>query len=359
MRGTPRPKQLARKDLDLPLKLQVAGALASSGYFSRVNVLLSASGSHGLADVTDIDVLAIRYDVMFKREVVAVSCKGGTSKTLSAAREAFYLRGVLDYVGAGEGVAAFSHKHVDLHLRDLGERLGVLMLSGNEVTEWCNALTNGIAVPGYFHEAAHGQYVDAWAKLGRNGLADYLRTDYWFHLDFRNLQNVIAHMRKVADKLSGSENWHQIVAWDIAAHLSLPLFDLCRKIQMLGVRNICDTTAAFLFGGAASLKARRDLYGKVQQLLASTGVVGRAGPALPPLEPLYSQALAELAVRFIERPHSAILVPVIIQDNIWRLLGAEGLPPHEDKVFLAAEKFTQDLLDFIKSATDASWMPRV
>ncbi|MGB7082862.1 MAG: hypothetical protein WBD54_14605, partial [Candidatus Acidiferrales bacterium] len=86
------------KDLDLALKLQVASALAASGYYSRINVLLSATSSRGLADVTDIDVLAIRYDPMFKRDVVAVSCKAGASKTLSPAREAFYLRGVLDYV---------------------------------------------------------------------------------------------------------------------------------------------------------------------------------------------------------------------------------------------------------------------
>src|SRR6266550_3677677 len=109
---------------------------------------------------------------------------------------------------------------------------------------------------------------------------------------------------------------------------------------MLGIASITDTTASYLFGGATSLKARRDLYSRVQQLLSSTGVVGQDGPALPPLEPPYSQALAELAVRFIERPHAAVLIPLIIQDNLWRLLGAQGLPPREDKNFLAAEKLT-------------------
>src|SRR5690348_10776612 len=76
-------KRQPGKDLDLALKLQVASALAASGYCCRMNVLLSASGSRGLADVTDIDVLAIRYDLMFKRDVIAVSCKAGASKTLS------------------------------------------------------------------------------------------------------------------------------------------------------------------------------------------------------------------------------------------------------------------------------------
>jgi len=347
------------RDADLALKLQIASALASSGYCSRINVLLSATSSRGLADVTDIDVLAIRYDLMFKRETVAVSCKGGASKTLSPAREAFYLRGVLDYVEAGEGVAAFSQKTVAPHLRDLGQRLGILMLSGDEVGQWCQHLTNGLPDPGYFRESAYETYRKAWERLGNEGLTGYLNTDYWFYFDFRNLQNLIVHLRKISSRLNGKEDWQSVVAWDAAAHLCLTVFDLCRQVRMLGLASITDTTAAYLFGGAASLKARRDLYSRVQQLLASTGVAGQGGASLPPLEPAYSQGLAELALRFIERPHSAILIPTIIQDNFWRLLGAEGLPARDDKNFLAAEKLTQDLFDFIKTATGAPWMPRL
>jgi hypothetical protein len=353
-------KHSGGKDLDLSLKLQVAAALAACGYYTRINVLLSATSSRGLADVTDIDVLAIRYDLMFKRDAVSVSCKSGISKSLSAAREAFYLRGVLDYVEAGEGVAAFSQKPVAPHIRDLGQRLGILMLSGDEIGHWCQHLTNGLADPGFFKEATYETYTKTWERLGNEGLAGYLETDYWFHFDFRNLQNLIVHIKKVSSKLTGKDAWQSIIAWDAAAHLCLTIFDLCRQVRMLGLAAISDTTAAYLFGGAASLKARRDLYGKVQQLLASTGVAGQGGgPSLPPLEPAYSQGLAELALRFIERPHSAILIPTIIQDNFWRLLGAPGLPTREDKNFLAAEKLTQDLLDFIKTATGAPWMPRL
>lgn len=347
------------KDLDLPLKLQMASALAASGYYSRINVLLSATGSRGLADVTDIDVLAIRYDLMFKRDAVAVSCKAGASRAISPAREAFYLRGVLDYVEAGEGVAAFSQKAVAAHLRDLGQRLGILVLSGNEIGDWCRHLENGVPNPGYFHEAGYEEYGKSWARLGDKGLADYLRTDYWFHFDFRNLQNLIVHIRKISSSLNGKDGWQNIVAWDAAGHLCLTVFDLCRQVRMLGLSSVVDTTAAYLFGGAASLKARRDLYGRVRQLLASTGVAERGGPSLPQLEPAYLQALAELGVRFIERPHSAVLIPIIIQDNLWRLLGSQGLPGREDKVFLAAEKLTQDLLDFIKVSAGLPWMPRL
>jgi len=128
---------------------------------------------------------------------------------------------------------------------------------------------------------------------------------------------------------------------------------------MMGLPSIVDTTSAYLFGGTVSFKARRDLYLRVQQLHASTGVLGTGGPALPPLEPLYTQALAELVFRFIERPHAAIVIPQVLQDSIWRRLGSPGMPNTEDKNSFAAEKLAQDVLDFVDIATGANWKIKV
>jgi hypothetical protein len=350
----PRERQWG-KDQDLPLKLRVASALATSGYYARISVALSATSARGLADVTDVDVFAVRYDPTFSQIAIAVTCKSGVSKTLSPAREIFYLRGVLDYVKAESGVAAFLRKPVPSHLRDLGRRLDVLVLSGEEIEQWCQNLTNGLPDLGFFQESAYDEYQKARLRLGNSGLTEYLHADYWFHLDFRNLQNLIGHTRKVSAHLNSQHSWHNLIVLDVAAHLCLTVFDLCRQIRMLGLSSISETTAAYLFGGATSFKARRDLYGKVQQLLASTGVVESSGPSLPPLEPAYTEALAELAIRFIERPHAAILVPQVIQDSFWRHLGASGTPPLEDKNSLAAEKLAQDLLDFLKFATGGEW----
>jgi hypothetical protein len=70
-------RAIVRKDQDLSLKLQVASALATSGYYARINVGLSATSAKGLSDVTDIDVLGSQYDVTFNARTIAVSCKSG------------------------------------------------------------------------------------------------------------------------------------------------------------------------------------------------------------------------------------------------------------------------------------------
>jgi len=348
------------RDHDLPIKLAVGASLATSNYYTRINVGLSATSSRGLGDVTDIDVLGLKYDLTFNPEVIAVSCKSGNSKSLSPAREVFYLRGVLDYVRASTGIAAFLNKPISPHLRDLGRRLNVLILSGTEIESWCRSLTNGLPDPGYFEESGFERYLTIWANNSAStDLMAYLRTDYWFHLDFRNLQNVIGHLRKLSSKVGTSREWLEIVVLDSAAHLCLTLFDLCHQIRMMGLTSIIETTSAYLFGGTVSFKARRDLYLRVQQLLASTGVLGSGGPTLPPLEPLYTQALAELAIRFIERPHAATIIPQVMQDSIWRRLGAQGMPPMDDKNSLAAEKLAQDAIDFLDIATGANWKIKV
>lgn len=352
-------EQKSARDQDEPLKLVVASALATSGYYSRINVGLSATGVRGLSDVTDIDVLGLRHDLTFNQNAIAVTCKSGVARSLSPAKEVFYLRGVLDYFRAESGVAAFVRKPIPSHLRDLGRRLNVLVLSGAEVDEWCKSLTNGLPAAGYFNESAYENYLNAWSHLANSELLAYLRADYWFHLDFRNLQNIVGHVRKLASKITVRQDWLDIVALDVAAHLCLTVFDLCHQIRMMGVPSVVETTGAYLFGGAVSFKARKDLYGRVQQLLASTGVLRSGGPSLPPLEPAYTNALSELAIRFIERPHAAILIPQVIQDTIWRRVGAKGIAMTEDKNSLAAEKLTQDLLDFLTTATGAKWIPKI
>jgi hypothetical protein len=53
------------------------------------------------------------------------------------------------------------------------------------------------------------------------------------------------------------------------------------------------------------------------------------------LEPAYRKALAELTIRFIERPLIAVLIPHLA-DDCWRGFGATGVA-QDSKNFFAAE----------------------
>ena len=349
------------KEADLGLKATTASALAANGYFCRVDVSLSAvnGGEINSSDAADVDVLAVRHDVTFHSHVMAVTCKVSGERSSSVAREIFRLRGVLDHLDAQQGIILLPKKSADRHLRDLGQKLRILVLTGSDVARWIEALERGKATPGGVNERTLRDCDEMLGKAGKSSLKDYLRTDYWFYRDFRNIQNLTGHLRRMSGSLTGAEPWHGLLYLEAAAHFSLSLLELCRTIQSQGIIAIKDVTAEYLFGGATSFKARRDLYTKVQHLLTATGALLQGGPELPPLEPQYTSRLAELAFRFLERPGAAMNVPQTLQDSIWRSLGS-GTHQTEDSVITPyTEKLALDLIDFLKSASQTSWAPRL
>lgn len=346
----------AKADLDFGLKLKTAAALSASGYSCRLNVALSAVGDTGLADVTDVDVLAITRDLTFTPRVMCVSCKAGAS--LVPAKELFYLRGVLSYVRGDDGVLLLGGRDVPPHLRELAGSLSLLLLVQNEIDVWHASLVNGAHAPGYFAEPLFLEYEKAMTALPpSSGIRSFLQADYWFHRDFRNVQNLIAHLKKYAPTLDGKSKLHPTQYLDVAWHFSQTVLDLCLHVQRGGIARLSDTVNSYMFGGRTNYKARKDLLASVTNVLVKTGVA--KADAMPSLDPAYAPALAELVVRFLERPHAAIAVPLVLQDGLWRGLGAAGMEAPSSKNELASFKLAQDLLDFLKTASDGPWAPSV
>lgn len=344
------------KDLDFGLKLKTASAMAASGYSCRLNVPLSAVGEVGLADVTDIDVLAIGRDITFTPRMICVSCKAG--ENIAVAKELFYLRGVLHYIGGDEGILLLSGKDIPPHLRELASSLSLLILAMQEVEQWHAALVNGVHLPGHFEENLFADYQKAIASIPPSqGIALFLRADYWFYRDFRNAQNLISHLKKYATSLDGKSRLHATQFLDVAWHFSQTVLDLCLHAQRSGIQRLPENVNSYLFGGRTSYKARKDLLNAVSQLLTKTGVA--KARAMPSLDPVYAPALSELVLRFLERPHAAVLVPLVLQDALWRDIGAPGMDYGTGKNGLAAFKLAQDLIDFLRIASNAPWSPSV
>ena len=344
-------------DRDLPMKLRTAGALAASGYYSRINVRLSATADNGLADVTDVDVLGIRHDITFAPRFIAVSCKSGAN--VQVAKEVFYLRGVMEYLNAQDAVASFALPSIDPHLRDLGRQLRVLVLAGSEGDGWRLSLLNGLPATGYFDPGRHSNLIQAVAAPEMKSLREWIDTDFWFYRDFRNLPRGINRLRSVATQFTGNKPWHSVLFFEVAGHLALTVLDLCRTVQMLGKQAVTETVSAYLFGGATAYRTRKELYARVKQVLSETGAVAKQGSALGPLEPSYTTSLAELVVRFLERPHASIQVPQVIQDAVWTSLGAKGLSFDQDVNGIAAQKLAEDLLGFLRAAAGCGWAPSI
>ena len=163
------------------MKLRVAAALAARGYYCNINVRLSATAESGLIDVTDADVLAIAHDLTFAPRIIAATCKSG--QKVSLAKEVFYLRGLLEYLKADEGMALFAVP-IPQHLRDLGRELNVLVLGRGESESWHKGVTVGVPDAGYFEKVLYDKLEKSLKVTEISSLNEWLTTDFWVFSGF-------------------------------------------------------------------------------------------------------------------------------------------------------------------------------
>ena len=354
-----------RKDLDLRLKLEAARAFMCQGCFIKVNLGLSEPLSklvekRNLVDITDIDVMAIKYNYDFCAYTVCMSCKGGQAKNLSAIRESFYLKGVMDYFGGNKGYVIFDKKPVMSHARLLASKLGITVMEGDEFTNWCKSaqISCSIDYSQFWQDQTFGHYGQQYSKIDQlQPLRSYLALDYWFFKDFRNIQNILAYTTKAADLLSKPILPVKLTVLEVMMHFALSMLDLCSYVSAAGAKDVEDHVSSYLFGSVTALKSRQDLLRKVGTLLKKVGAIENGGPQLPPLVPNYTPELIEMVYRWISKPWAAINVPQVLQTLSWNHVLADlGLLKGElePKVTIYDDisyKYADDLSRFVSDAT--------
>jgi hypothetical protein len=297
-------------DLDRPLKLATAQALASAGFYVRTNVVLSeprsVDGKAWVADVTDVDVLAVAHGIDFRADLSCTSCKGGSA--VSVLHETFALAGVMRYLHSARGYGVFAKKRTQPHMIALAQQLDVMVMDDDEWQHWRKRVAGPFVVPSIFEDGVEARIasgVQKWSNLAP--LMRYLHTEFWYYRDYRNVQSLIGWLRRSAEHLNGSP-LAQYIVLDAIGLLSLAVLQLCEFVNTSGLLHLKETIPPYLFGGVATYRSRRDLLGKVEELLRKKNVMD-ADQTMPRLDPAYLTDLMELVLRFCSRPHAAVRVP--------------------------------------------------
>lgn len=343
---------------DYLLKLGSARALSATGHYVRLDVALSAppvsaAWKGKLTDITDVDVLGASYDIDFHMNLVCITCKSGKSTSLSPIRECFTLAGVMKYLGATRGHAVFAAKKVEPHMATLAAQLDVGLMDHHEWSTWSQQLTDQSPFPVIFEDKIYLDVRDRLSKWSEiRDLLAYLRNDFWFYRDFRNVQISIAMLKRVKNHLRDSPLSHFIFR-DASAMFSLALMDLCRFIRQTGVKRLNDALPPYLFGGTATYRSRQDLLTKVEELLRRHGVLEKT-LSLPALDPPYLKSLLELTLRLVSKPQFASQIPCYL---MWRASESAGdvVGVSQSRVptfHPVVEKLALDALHFVSDAAD-------
>lgn len=206
-----------------PLEYRVARFFIYQGFFVRRGRELYTVGN--LDQATDLDVFAVRYTNLFRREVQICECKGGGEGPLD---RIFWIAGVKRYVGATR--ATLIRKSTKWNIKDFANNSGVeiIDLPRLEVFEKAANIENvwpGASNRLFFleHEREWNSYLPKDSILSE--LFHTLAGEVRFHDPLSAINFLLHHARGLSRELEDNrrvpESLAKFLLADVISHLAL------------------------------------------------------------------------------------------------------------------------------------------
>lgn len=292
---------------DLPLKLRIKRILESQGYHCPLEVVLSHFENQDTRQeqkkylLTDIDVLGIRFESDLRQDNIIADCKSGKE---SESNRIFWLRGVMDFFQAQEGI--FVKTQLSPQTRALAPKLGIRVLDdkGVQVLEenlGINSsafLAHDMAV--YDHmERLWGIKIKDGQKPTPNDLEvksvyTYLQYNYWVLEDYINVQTIIDRFGKISAEIDPGDLKSKYLAFIGLQRLSLSIIKMAGFVAAQDLNDVARLFKTAFFGGTHRMRNSR----RIIEYLDHLSELNRIGEKLE-LEPPYFNELVEIANRII------------------------------------------------------------
>ncbi|MCI4657133.1 hypothetical protein [Cryobacterium zhongshanensis] len=296
-------------ELDLGLKVNSRRLLWRMGFTTRVDVPLrtpvpSQVGrpkTSRFETFTDLDVLGIALVPGFALRKVISDCK--TTQRGSTERM-FWIRGVSDFFDADDAWMVRS-KDVTAASRQLASRLGISVMEPADLSKLEGFhptdldLENGpLAL--LFDEAKVSTFAKVFTVLDKKleRLLAYRQFDYWVFDEYRNLQQVVAHLNYAQNVLDPNLPAHRALFIDCAWLYALSLAQAARHVRAVHVGEVDIALQQYLFGGQTGLLEKRKLAAVLERFAP--------GDATSGVLPGWYPQLLELLVRHLRRPDAVI-----------------------------------------------------
>jgi hypothetical protein len=303
-------------DADLDFKLRFKRILFLMGYYSPIEVALSQytediGGDRKRHDLTDLDVLGIKYDALLNSNRIVCDCK--TGRRVSDANRLFWLRGVCDYFGADVGY--FIRTKVDKQARSIAPKLGLRILDENELNELeKNLKVDNIVLPiadnNFYqhHLKTWGVNVPKGSKPSQEELEikkvfSYLSYLYWYLEPHRNLFNLIDRFTEISYLVENTNPRDVLLVYTGLERFAHCLLEMGSYIYTRGLSEVQKNARIYLYGGFMALREREELFALLRR---STGIQEN-------LDPPYLQGTLEVTNRMLRNPKAASKVLLYLE----------------------------------------------
>ena len=334
---------------DLGIKLRVERALWSAGFYTRTNVRLAwavPSGRRSVksGDLTDVDVLGIRFLEDLEQRRVAVDCKSG--RNVSAIGRAFWLRGVMHHFGGHHGYVVLTRDFPG-YQREAAASLGVTLLRENELTQLESRYPTPSSSLKIGDASTYDYTATAFGGLPKTlqRLVEFRDTTFWHNTPVRGIAQAISLTRAARDDIDENSRVHSALVLDVATLFALAIIEQAWRLIKLSPSDLLASIRAELFGGPEGISRRSQIVGKLQALVGS--LTAQSQLPLPDevfqLDPPFLPVVGDVIARVMARPLEAAeaprylkvrLVNGVLNDdwNIEEAIGQELYSPISDKI---------------------------
>lgn len=288
-------------DHDLALKVAMRRLMWRMGCSTRLDVRLrtyvhSEVGRAPAQDLTDLDVLGFAFTPAGQLHTTFADCRSSEKRALE---RMFWIRGVADFVEADEAYLVRAHD-VPPAGRALASRLHVGIVTPDDFAALEATFPTQLDFSGplacLFNEETVARHLDAQngADKKLDKLLKYLEFDYWILEPYRNLTQLVAHLKEVVAVLDPNERLHRTLFYDCVWHYSLAVARAAAFVRSTRMGAVPVAVRTYAGGGEQALREKAGLA----QLLRTAGVLVDTGLVDPP----YLGGLTELVNRYVARP---------------------------------------------------------
>lgn len=243
------------------------------GYFVQPTVkLLHPGGSGPVAkELTDVDVYAVMMTPEMHIERIAGDCK--SLQKVSAINRTFWLKGVMEYLGAAKGIMVLRTESEEDH-KLTAKSMGITLLDDRTFKVFREKLQGQKSTKGtHLFDSESWQYFDAnlSGQTVLESLLRYRRFRFWRDPHSRAARYSLMETRGVRSYLTPDQRHHVALVGDMAALFSLTLQGMV--CELFPVYLVVDDKVtldnylkSYVYGGRDSYAVMNSLYLQVMKL---------------------------------------------------------------------------------------------
>lgn len=284
------------------------------GFLSRNHLTLRSYFYPETVDVTDIDVLGVRFSSNFNPEVVICECKTGESD--GTVDRILWLGGLSRYFAASYSMII--RKNIPAKIKRFAQEAGIVPIDYSRLLE----LEKNNEVPSAFLGSCdYAHYEPRIPKYYQNVKDDpqlskiywFLRSRYWYTENSGRMKQSITALQMLSkNPKPEASRW---LIYEASVLLSLSLIYLCRELFPLSESERPEYIRNLLTAGVGSPEFSKKVLDATYGLIAAiekdrtgkTSSIDYSNLRIPP--PEYSNTLIDLATRMIQRPTISPHVP--------------------------------------------------